>query len=108
MSDCDPMCAVVFALFREHAWGTPISRDDLVKRAAVEHDGDAKDAIDELRSAEYRFAIVSNSRVKIDNSHLYELFDFLVLRCGRDPELLQLRDSHYEGWHRHEWWPPKE
>lgn len=106
MADCDAICAVLSALFNQHTWGTPIDREELVSRSAVEHGGDAKDAIDELR-ADHPFIIVSNDRVRIDHDQFGKLLDFLVLKCNRDPQELKWRDSHYEGWSRHSWWPPQ-
>lgn len=108
MADCDAMCAVLSALFNQHKYGTPLDTEELVSRAAVEHEGDAKVALDELRSEEYPFIAVSNSRAKIRNEYYRELFDFLVLKCDRDPQELKWRHGHYEGWDRHTWWPPKD
>jgi hypothetical protein len=102
------ICAVLSALLNQHTYGTPIDREDLVQKTAVEHDGDAKDAIDELVSAEYPYVIVSGDRVKLDNSRFDKLLDHLVLRCNRDPQELKWRCHHYEGWEKHTWWPPRE
>jgi len=107
MADCDAICAVLSALFNQHKWGTPIDREELVRRSAVEHEGDAKDAIDDLRGADYAFVSVFNDRVVIENGRFGDLLDFLVLKCDRDPQELKWRDSHYEGWHTHSWWPPR-
>lgn len=107
MADCGALCAVLSALLHKHGWGSPIEREELVARSSVEHEGDAKDAIEVLRGTEYPFVIVSNSRVTIDNGYLEELYDFLILKCDRDPQELKWRDSHYEGWHTHSWWPPE-
>lgn len=104
----DGMCAVLSVLLNQHTYGTPIPREELVSRAAVEHDGTAKTAIEELQSAEYPFVQVHNDRVKLHSGRFGEVLDFLVLRCDRDPQELKWRCHHYEGWHRHSWWPPSE
>lgn len=108
MADCDAMCAVLSALYNQHKYGSPLDVEELVSRSAVEDESDAKAAIDELKSAEYRYIVVSNDRARIRTEYLGELFDFFVLKCGRDPQKLKWRDSHYEGWHTHSWWPPKD
>jgi len=107
MVKTEAMCAVLSVLVNQHQYGTPLSQDDLVKRAAVEHEGDAKDAIEELARAEYPCVRVNPAQgVLLDNSRFGEALDFLVLKCNRDPQELKWRCSHYEGWHTHEWWPP--
>jgi len=71
MSD-DPVCAVIAVLVSNHAYGTPMSKDNIVARAAVEHDDEAKSAFEYLKDEP--FIIYNRTRgLMLDNSQFGEL-----------------------------------
>lgn len=106
MSDIpvDIYCALLSLLLKEHAYGTPVSKEKAVKLSAVaRHDeGKAKDAFEELR--EEPFITDRGSRgIELNNSEFERLVEFLYQSCDWSEFDLKVRVKHYEGWSNHEW-----
>lgn len=71
-------CALLAAMVAKHAWGSPISEDDLLSVAAVEsHElRRATRALEQLRDEAF-VQRCGGSRVRLDNESFDELADVL-------------------------------
>lgn len=98
-----PMCAVIAVLISEHKYGTPLPEDDIVSKAAVEHDGDAKTAFDDLQQKPFVRYNPARGMI-LDNSYFGQLADFLYYRCDWSKIQIESRLKHYEGWKNHDWY----
>lgn len=109
MGELPYTCEIIQVLLSHHKHGgPPIPKDAVMSFAAVPTDGigDAKDTFDHMRkSPDFPF-IESHGpeHVKINNSHFFELVEFLYHECEDfDEDDIRFRVDHYEGWDDHEW-----
>ena len=94
-------CAVVQVLIADHKYGTPLPRVEVVSRAAVKDDGEAKTAFEKIK----RQPFISYNRQRgmtIDSSRFGDLADYLYYKCGWEPFAIESRLKHYEGWNEHD------
>ena len=83
-------CALLSTMLAKHRWGTPISREDLIRLSAVGDDYPAaRDVYDDLRSQPY---ITNHGKrgITLNNSQFNELADVLYHEGddlpGRQPD----------------------
>lgn len=97
-------CALLAAMVSRHAWGSPISEEDLLSIAAVEsHEyRRARRALERLRD-EPLVRRRGDGRVELDTGSFGDLADTLYYDCGWAAFEVRLRLKHYEGWGRHDW-----
>lgn len=100
-------CAVLSFLISKHAWGTPRSVEEVVRKTAIDpanaDAGDVRDAIDELRKVAPYVVDYDHGGVGLDNSEFGPLADYLYYRCDWSPEVIRTRLKHYRGWEQHDW-----
>ena len=99
MSKTQHECKVIRTLVTTHSYGSPLSEDEILRRAAIpSHDLDkAKEAIESVRS--YPFIADHGDRgLKLVNGELGVLAEFLADECGWDDFELRIRLKHFEGW----------
>lgn len=95
-------CAIVQVLISDHKYGTPLPKDEIVSRAAVKDDGEAKTAFEEIK--QQPFILHNRQRgMMIESSRFGDLADYLFHKCGWEPFMIESRLKHYEGWGEHEW-----
>ena len=96
-------CALLSTMLAKHRWGTPISREDLIRLSAVGDDYPAaRDVYDDLRSQPY---ITNHGKrgITLNNSQFNELADVLYHECGWEKWQIDSRLKHYEGIENHDW-----
>lgn len=78
-------------------------KDEVVRRAGVQDDGDAKTAFEELKHQPF---ILHNRQrgMMLNNSRFGDLADYLYHQCGWEPFTIDCRLKHYEGWEEHGWY----
>lgn len=102
MATQEARCAVVQVLIADHRYGTPLSKGEVVNRAAVRDDGEAKTAFEELK--QQPFVLHNRQRgMMINSSRFGDLADYLYHRCNWKPFVIESRLKHYEGWAEHDW-----
>lgn len=102
MATQEARCAVVQVLIADHKYGTPLPKEEVVSRTAVEDDGEAKTAFEELK--QQPFVRYGRQRgMMIDSSRFGDLADYLYYECGWKPFVIESRLKHYEGWEKHDW-----
>ena len=92
-------CKVIRTLVTTHSYGSPLFKDEILRRAAVpSHDLDeAKMAIESVR--DYPFIVDSGNRgLKLVNSEFGALAMFLAEECDWSEFELKIRLKHFEGW----------
>lgn len=100
----DHLCKIVRVLVTTHSYGTPLTVDDILKRAAVPSNelGELKDAVD--RARKQPFVVNKGSRgIMLDNGAFQALIQFLHDECDWDRFELELRLKHFEGWEEIDW-----
>lgn len=82
-----------------------MEKDEIVSRAAVEDDQDAKEAYQELASSgAHPFVYEDGTRgLVLNNSRFGDLADYLYYQCGWPAYAIKSRLKHYEGWDNHGW-----
>lgn len=97
-------CALLAALLARHAWGSPMSREDLLRIAALEPNEYpfARGKFVDLRNEEY-VKNCGKRGIALDTSAFGVLAEVLYHECGWEPYQIESRLKHYEGWGNHEW-----
>lgn len=78
--------------------------EEIIQRAAVDDEGEAKKAIEELADPEHQFVQqVTGRGLMINSSFFGEFADFVYYSCDWPKYFIKSSLKHYEGWGNHDW-----
>jgi len=96
-------CALLSTMIAKHRWGTPITKEDLLRLSAIGDDYRiAREVYDELRSEPYMI-YRGNRGIELNSSNFEALADVLYYECGWEKWEIESRLKHYEGIEDHDW-----
>lgn len=104
MVDTQHECKVIRTLVTSHAYGSPLSVEEILRRAAIpSHEmGAAKEAVDAVRSRPF-IRDCGSRGLMLATGEFGNLVQFLYDECGWERFELELRLKHFEGWNEIDW-----